>query len=157
MGYYALIALLSLLIANRGHATEPSRDSVLAAVRVFGRITGVERKIAVCREIDPTSTETYDRAFMSYQVSIEPVMARIYILLKTEAKRFGLPQEQFIRQATGATDIAEQEVKRLQAVNPGAFLQQCRNITKSADHIEQTFGSLREQWPDDVRLLDGWR
>lgn len=136
---------------------EPSRTAVMAAVRVFGRITGSEMKIGVCREIDQANAEPYDRAFLSYQTSAMPVLARIYVLLKTEAGRFGVPQDQFIQQATDANDIAEREVRRQRIVNPGAFLDQCRSIAKDADRLAERSPSLREQMPDDMRVIDGWR
>ena len=153
----AIAALMLIaLAAFTAKATAPSRDAVLAAVRVFSRIDSTERKIAVCRTTDPTNAEQYDRAFVAYQLSVGPVLARVYVLLRTEAERFGVPQDQFVQQATDASDIAAREVKRLQTVNPEAFLQQCHNIANEADHLTEAFGSLRDQMPDDMRLIDAW-
>ena len=114
-------------------------------------------KIGLCRESDPANAEPYDRAFLSYQTSVMPVLARIYVLLKTEAGRFGVPQDQFIQQATDANDIAEREARRQRAVNLGAFHDQCRSIANDADLLVERSPSLREQMPDDMRVIDEWR
>ena len=114
-------------------------------------------KISLCREIDQTNADRYDRAFVSYQISVMPVLARVYVLLKEEAKRFGVPQDQFIQQAMDANDIAQREVKRQKSVNPGAFLQQCQNVADAAERVAEILPSIREQLPEDMRLIDEWR
>lgn len=156
---YSRLAIVFLLLTTTAYAEtpSPSRDAVLAATRVYGRIEGTERKIGVCRTIDPTNAIRYDDAFVAYQLSVESVLARIYVLLRAEAGRFGVPKDQFIQQANDASDIADREIKRLQDVNPDAFLQQCRNIAAEADHLAEAFGSLGDQLPNDMRLIDNWR
>jgi hypothetical protein len=155
-GILVRIVMFSLMLCAPASATDPSRSAVLAAVKVYGQINGSGLKIARCRETDSTRVDAYDRAYVSYTLSVQPLLARIYVLLKEEAKRFRVAEDQFIRQVTDANDIAKAEVDRQLSINPGAFLQQCRNIAENADNLE-VVGPIRERLPDEMRLIDGWR
>src|SRR6266478_6996175 len=93
------IGMFNLVLWTPADAADPSRSAVLAAVKVYGHINGIGMKISRCREIDPARVDAYDRAYVSYTLSVQPMLARIYVLLKEEAKRFRVPRDQFIRQA----------------------------------------------------------
>lgn len=149
-GLGVALALMSSAVSAAGR----DHDTVMAAGRVLGRIDGIEMKIGVCRDADPKNKDAYDRAFKAYNYSVQALMARLHYILREEAKRFGVPQDQFLKEITDAHDLGKAELMRQKAVNPSLFQDQCTNIANDGDHLPEELPSIKEQLPVDMHLID---
>jgi hypothetical protein len=140
-----------------GAGAETNQAAIAAAMGVWGYITGVDVQIAKCREIDPSNADSYDLAYATYRQDVAELLLRIDVLLSSEVARVGAPKDFITSREQPIQDALAREVRRAVETNPGAWLAACRDLPGAAAKRAYEFQSLRERYPDWMRLIDEWR
>jgi hypothetical protein len=159
MRWFLTIALICALLAHTPFPAnaEVNRPAIAAAMGLWGYITGVDVQIAKCREIDSANADSYDLAYTTYHSDVTPLLLRIDILLTGEMARVGAPKDLISSRQQPIMDSLKRETQRTFEANPTMWLAACRELPTAATNRIYEFQSLRERYPEWMRLVDEWR
>jgi hypothetical protein len=152
----ACLALLSI-DARAASLSIASSPATTAAGSVWAYINGVDVEIQKCRELDPGNAASYDRTYGLYHREIADTVGLINLILQQEATRAGLAADAYFKEIQPAADAEVREANRMASTNPGAFMTMCHSLAESLAQHAGPFQPFREQLPDDMRVVDGWR
>ena len=126
-------------------------------MEIWGYITAVDIQIDKCRETDPGNADAYDLAYALYGQETAPLLMRIDLLLNAEISRAGAPKDAIKDRQQPIIEMLNRQVQRSFTTNRNLWLQACRELPDAAKQRKFEFTPLHEKFPEDMRLIDGWR
>jgi hypothetical protein len=132
--------------------------TILGGSKIAGHILEIDLHIQKCREIDSGNANIYDRIYNAYHEGILETELRLAMIFAHEAARASLsPDQVFTVELADWAKIERLRLDQAATTNPGSFLTTCRLLDTMLTQHLAPFKPLREEWPDEMRLIDAWK